>query len=178
MKSILLVLLTGLMMLGAQDPSPPKPTSQHAWLAKFIGSWDTKLEIVLPNGQAPVQTTMTETAKSLGGFWIVSESTGEFAGAPFSGQMTIGYDAPKNEFIGTWVDSSNGQMMRYKGKLEEDGKTLKLRTSGFCMLRQRQCEFKETIVFEDDTHRSFTTMVKNTEGKWELAMKGTAVKKS
>ncbi len=164
-----------LLPISAQEM--PKPTKEHQWLNQFLGDWELKTQIFMEPGKPPVEATMAEKVKSIGGFWVVSDAQGEMMGGPFQGAMTIGYDTEKKKYVGVWIDSMTSQIWHSEGSVDEAGKSLTLTSRGFCPVKGKVCNFKETIVFQDATHRTFTSMVQDEKGEWEVAMKGSAVRK-
>ena len=58
-------------------------------------------------GQPEMEGAATMNAKMLGEMWVVCTSDGEVAGMQYRSMQTIGYDAAKKKFVGTWVDSMN-----------------------------------------------------------------------
>ena len=73
-------------------------------------------------GKPAIKSKGTESTRTLGGFWAVSEYKGDFMGTPFAGVMTVGYDAEKKKYVGTWVCSMCDRLSKYEGSV--DGKTL------------------------------------------------------
>lgn len=161
-------LVLGSSFLVAQEmPEMPKPQSEHKWLQQFVGEWESEMECNMSPDKEPMKNKMTEKARSLGGFWLVSEGTGEAMGAPFTSILTLGYDPGKKKFIGTWVDSMMGQMWKYEGTLAADGKTLTLNTEGPCPMQGgKVCKFKEVIVLQDENHKTFTSSMQGEDGTW------------
>jgi hypothetical protein len=166
--------------LTAQEmPEMPKPQSEHKWLQQLAGEWASEMECTMEPGKPPMKNKMTEKARSIGGFWLVSEGSGEAMGTPFSSILTLGYDTEKKKFIGTWVDSMTSTIWNYEGTLAADGKTLTLNTEGPCPMQGgKVCKFKEVIVFQDKDHRTFTSSVQGEDGTWTTIMnaKSTRIK--
>lgn len=50
--------------------------------------------------------TQTESVRSLGGLWILAEGQSEMpGGGAATTMMTLGYDAQKQRYVGTWIGS-------------------------------------------------------------------------
>lgn len=173
----ILAAVCGLMTLSAQQmPEMPKPLKEHEWLRKFEGEWTSTSEMHMP-GQEPVKGKGTESAKMLGGFWVVSSGTGEMMGAIMQFQMTVGYDAEKKKYVGTMIDSMMGKMWKYEGSVNEAGTTLTLETSGPCPMRGGvMTDFKDIVEFKSADLRTFTSMYKDEKGEWITVFKGEAKK--
>lgn len=171
------VLLFAGNLLAAAPPAMPQPTKEHEWLKQFAGEWDVETEAFMEPGQPPMKMKGTESARMLGGFWIVGENKGEFMGAPFTGIMTFGYDPEKKKYIGTWVDSNTSTLWQYLGTANASGKILTLETEGFCPLEGKVCQFKNTFEFKSKDHRVLTGTKLGKDGKWTTAMTVTARRK-
>lgn len=115
--SVASVVVASVAVVTAQENTAP------AWLQKDVGKWKAELKY-FPNGPdgEPITFEATETNSLLGENWIISDFVGEFGGMPFKSHGVYGFDARENAFVGSWVDSANGYMSRYKGKqLAEPG---------------------------------------------------------
>jgi hypothetical protein len=175
--SLAALLLTAFVAFGADQPEMPQPTKEHEWLKKFAGEWNTVTEIYMEPGKPPMKATGTETAKMLGGFWVVGENKGEMMGAPFTGMMTFGYDPQKKKYVGTWVDSNTSMLWQYLGTVDGSGRILTLETEGFCPMEGKVCQFRDTIEFKSDDQRVMTGERQSTDGKWTKMMTVTATRK-
>lgn len=101
---------------GAHAPAlPPELAKLQAW----TGTWDAEVSLM---GQT---STGTEVCRmDVGGYWLATEFTGTFLGAPFHGRGYTGWDAAKSRYSGVWVDSSGGPMSVFAtGTFSKDGKT-------------------------------------------------------
>ena len=138
------LLVTGAVVLGAvsseQNPLPdelvaasglpqemPKPGPEHAWLAKQIGTWETKHQLRFgPNTPWIKYTGTVKTKSSCGGFWITTVTESTILGMPIEGQQQLGFDQHKKEFVATWIDSFADYLVVYTGTLSDDKKVLTL----------------------------------------------------
>ncbi len=156
----------------------PKPVKEHAWLQKLVGDWESEMECQTEPGKPPMKAKSTEKARMLGGFWVVTEGSGEMMGAPFSSVLTLGYDPEKKKYVGTWVDSMGGYMWKYVGTMNEAGTTLTLETEGPCPMQGGKiCKFKESLEFKDNDHRVFTSRIQGDDGEWKVMMTATSTRK-
>lgn len=174
------IALAGLCLhLPAQEtPQMPKPTKEHEWLQKFVGNWNSETSIYMESGKPPLKTQGTETVKSLGGFWIVSEGKSEMMGQPFLFNLTLGYDADAKAYTGTWVDSMNGYLWKYSGSVDASGTKLTLESEGPCPMEPgKLSKFKEVTEFKSDTERTFTSSIQGADGKWTTMATGVSRKK-
>lgn len=90
-----------------------------AWLKQNAGKWNATLKM-WPQGAdgEPIVFEAKETNERLGENWIIVNFEGEFGGQPFQGHGVYGFDAKRNLFVATWVDSVNGFMSQYEGKYD------------------------------------------------------------
>lgn len=169
------VLVVGCATVRAEDPAPPAPSKEHLWLKQLEGSWECESEGVVAPGQPPVKCKGKETVRSLGGLWLVGEMNAEFMGTPVTGVMTVGYDAKKKKFVGTWVCSMSDFMNQYEGTL--DGNTLTLNTEGPHMVTGKMVKMKDVVELKDKDTRVLTSSMQGDDGKWVTFMTMTAKRK-
>ena len=133
MKKLFAVVgLVAAVAVGRADDTPklPAPLKEHDWLKQLAGEWVTEAEMVMEPGKPPMKSTGTETARTLGGFWLVGEHKSRVMGIPVTGVMTVGYDPAKKKYVGTWVCSMDGHLWNYEGAVDSAGKVLTLNTEG------------------------------------------------
>lgn len=159
-------------LLAQEMPEMPKPQTEHKWLEKFVGTWESEMECTAP-GQEPMKMKATDTIRMLGGFWMVSETKGEAMGQAFNGVMTLGYSPEKKAYVGTWVDSMNSTMWTYTGTVNAEGDTLTLETEGPCPMQGGKiCKVKEIMKLTGKDEKTFTSSVLGDDGKWTQMMSG------
>jgi hypothetical protein len=160
---------------GQEAPTPSPTTDEHQWLQRFVGKWVTKSRAEMEPGQEAVEGSGTIVSRSIGGRWLVNEMTGEMAGFKFIGIQTIGYDAAKKQYVGSWVDSTNDFMWQYKGSVDKDGKVLTLEAEGPDMhLGNKMRQYRDVYEFKTDDEIAVSSLVLNDDGKWFAFMTGTA----
>ena len=183
MKTYILTHLATLMLLAgnlisAEPPEMPQPTKEHEWLKKFVGEWDVETELFMEPGKPAMKVKGLESARMIGGFWVVGETKGEMMGAPFTGLMTFGYNPEKKKYVGTWVDSHTSTLWQYLGSVDPSGKILTMETEGYCPMEKQICQFKDTVEFKSNDHRVLTGTKLGKDGKWTTAMIVTARRKN
>jgi hypothetical protein len=87
-------------------------------LKRFAGDWDATVNFAGNESKAFSQSKIV-----LGGFWLQDEFKGEFAGMPFEGKGTTGYDPMKKKYVSTWIDSMSPSLLVMEGEFDKDGKT-------------------------------------------------------
>ncbi|MBX3437027.1 MAG: DUF1579 domain-containing protein [Planctomycetaceae bacterium] len=152
----------------AQDiPELPQPQKEHAWLERFVGEWTSTAEAKMGPGEPKFESTGTQKARMLGGFWMISEGEAAMMDVTIHSILTVGYDPAKKQYIGTWTDSCNDHLWHYTGKVSEDGRTLTLDARGPNFAAPgTSANYRETIEFQNDDHYTFSSSVELEEGKW------------
>ena len=120
--AVVAVLTGGVAVRAQEAPKPPAPQKEQEWLKQLEGEWEAEGEMLMGPGQPPVRSKGTEIIRTLGGFWSVAEIKGEFMGTQVAGVMTVGFDAEKKKYVGTWVCSMCDRLYKYEGTAE--GKVL------------------------------------------------------
>ncbi|TWT74442.1 hypothetical protein Pla123a_32650 [Posidoniimonas polymericola] len=168
--------LLGALSVAAQAaetpamPEMPQPTTQHQWLRQLTGDWTTKVTMYMP-GQPPMSSDGHATTRLVGGFWAVSEVTGQMMGDPFEGLQTIGFDAEKQEYVGSWVDSMSSHQWLHRGQLNKAKNQLVLECKGPCPLQPGELvSFREVYEVKDADHLVFTSYVQGENSEWTKGM--------
>jgi hypothetical protein len=99
----------------AQAPATPGP--EHEKLKALEGDWDATIK--MPEGES--KGTMTWKME-LGGLWLTSDFSGEFAGQKFGGKGLETYDAAKKKYVAIWADSMSTTPLVMEGEFDEAGK--------------------------------------------------------
>jgi hypothetical protein len=113
----------------ADMPAPPKPGPEHQVLKGSVGTWDATIEHFMP-GQEAHTAKGVETAKLVGGLWLVSDFKGDMMGAPFEGHAVAGYDSNKKKYVGTWIDTMSVGKYDTEGTYDAATKTMTERIEG------------------------------------------------
>lgn len=143
-----------------------KPRAEHGFLEKMVGSWDVTSDM---SGEKP----WVENVRSLQGIWIIAEGSGEMPGeegGPATTMLTLGFDAAKGKYVGTWFGSMMDNLWVYEGEVEPDGKTLSLYTVGPSMSGEGMADYREQVTFLSDDHRTFNSSAKQPDGSWKQFM--------
>lgn len=174
--SIVLCLIVG--SLSAQDPlQVPGPKKEHEWLKQFVGEWLTQSRGTMGPGQPPVESSGTLSSKMLGEFWVLNELKGDYEGFAMVGVQTIGYDAEKKKYVGTWIDSATAYMWKYEGTVDESGKILTLEAEGPNFMSDgKLTKFFDIYEFKSADEVAMTSRMFGTDGKWVTFMTGTATR--
>lgn len=160
-------------------PTPPTPGPEHAVLQKFVGEWESKSEANMGPGQPAVSCNGTASAKMLGGFWVINNSTADGMGAKVEAVQTIGYDSAKKMYVGTWIDSMWNHLWHYEGQYDEGTKTLSLEADGpnFMKMDGSTSKFRDSYQFKSDDEIAVSSAMQDDKGEWVTFMTGTMTRK-
>lgn len=149
-----------------------EPQAEHRWLEKLVGEWAYEAECSMGPGQPPMRSTGTESARSIGGLWIVAEGRGEMpGGGPATTVLTVGYDPRTKRYTGTWVGSMMAHLWVYDGFLDEAGKVLTLQAEGPDFAAEgKMAKYQDVTEFRNDDHRILTSRVLGGDGQWHQFM--------
>ncbi|MFK7736818.1 MAG: DUF1579 domain-containing protein [Pirellulaceae bacterium] len=135
-------------------PEMPKPTKEHELLKKEVGDWKAEMRAWMGPGE-PVVSAGREHNEMVGGFWCLSKFEGSFAGQPFLGTATLGYNAAEKVYTGSWVDSVTPERMSMTGTYDEKSKTMTWKTESVGPDGEPVVG-KMTVVYKDEDTRSMT----------------------
>jgi hypothetical protein len=160
--------------LFAQEvPQFPQPTKEHEWLQQFVGEWESTSQAVMGPGQPAIECKGTASSRMLGPFWVVTESEGDMMGTKIQAVQTIGYDAEKKKYVGSWVDSMINYMWKYEGTIDPSGKKLTLEAEGpNFMTGGKLTKFRDSYEFKSKDHIEAISSMQGADGKWVEFMTG------
>lgn len=171
---VVALLCAGTLSKAQEPPQFPTPVKEHEWLNQFVGNWDYETEIFMDPSKPPMKAKGTETVRSLGGFWIVSEGKGDMMGKVFASVLTLGFDPQSKKYIGTWVDSFSSMLWKYEGSVDSTGKVLTLETEGPCPMKPGITKFREVTEWKGKDERVFTSSIQGDDGKWTTIVRVTS----
>src|SRR5262249_43491407 len=150
----------------AADPQKAAaPARDQAWLEQLVGEWDVKFSIYIQPDQPPAESSGTDSVRALGAHWVVAETKTTMMGAAYHGILSLGYNAQKKQFGGTWIDSMGGHLWVYQGTLNDAGDTLTLDTQGPSLQSPDQtARYREVIQITGEDRRTFTSSIEAGDG--------------
>ena len=152
-------------------PGMPDPLPEHAWLAKYVGEWESSAEMQCDPTQPPMLCTGTESARMLGGHWLVAQGSSDMGPMRFESVLTLGFEPQRQIYIGSWIDSMTGYFWQYEGAVNAAGTTLSLDTMGpYPANPDRLTRFREVTEFKSADLRVFTSSVEGDDGSWRTLM--------
>jgi len=145
-----------------------KPLPEHRLLKRLVGTWSVTAS----------DQQWTEVVRSLNDVWFIAEANAEMPGAGATTTvMTLGYNALKGKYLGTWIGSMMDHMWVYEGEVSPDGKVLTLYTRGPDFQTEGvEQDYREDMAFIDDNTRTFTSSAKQADGSWKQFMEARYVR--
>lgn len=147
----------------------PQPTKEHEWLQKFVGAWETDIEVYMEPGKPPMKSKGSHRDRMVGGLWLISE--GGNNAIPYQFVLTLGYDSKLGKYVGTWIDTMTSHIWKYQGTVNAAGNILTLETEGPSpMSPDKVSKFREVTEFKSKDHRYFTSSMLGADGKWSTVL--------
>ena len=144
-----------------------EPQKEHQWLQQLVGEWTYESDAKMGPDHPSEKSTGTETVRTIGNLWVQCEGQGEMCGGPGTTIMTLGYDAQKQQFVGTWIGSMMAYLWLYEGELDDSGKVLTLSSRGPSMAGDGTIgQYKDVIELKSDDHRIMTSHAQSDNGQW------------
>jgi len=106
---------------------------------------------------------------------MVTEGSADMGGMPFSSLSILGYDASKEAFVGTYVDSLQTQMWNASGQLDEAQRVLRMEAEGPSYDDPgKTTSFREEVELMGEGKRRTTSFMLGADGTWSVYMTVTA----
>ena len=162
------------LQAAAQGMPPlPKPGPDQQIFRDDAGTWDAKVESMMP----PSTSKGTETnVLSCGGLCLVTDFKGDFGGMPFEGHGTTVYDSSKKKYVGTWTDSMSSGLSVGESTWDAKTKTMSGWMEGPDMTG-KVTKMRSTVEYKADGTRVFTMFMNGPDGKEAPMMKITYTKR-
>jgi hypothetical protein len=154
------------LSVKAQDSKSDGETP-YKLLAKEEGVWDAEIKMMMPGADGKIETQTSkgvETNRMIAGKWLISDFKGEMFGTTFEGHGTNGYDAKKNKFVATWVDTMSVRIDTMEGTYDEKTKTLTLNSDSESP-DGKPMKMRLETRFNDDGTRTFSLYAKDDSQK-------------
>ncbi len=153
-----------------------KPQAEHQWLDQLVGNWDFDHRCTMPDGSESA-TPGKMTCRSLGGLWLICESSGASAeGGPWSSIMTLGFDPTQHQYVGTFIGSMMSNLWPYSGVLDPSGKKLPLESEGPKFDGTGTGKYRDTIEIVGADTWLFSSEMLTDDGKWIQFLDGRHVR--
>jgi hypothetical protein len=149
-----------------------KPQAEHQWLDQLVGQWKFEHDCQMPDGGKSI-THGTMTCRSLGGLWLIGESSGQSPdGGAWSSVMTLGFDPALKQYVGTFIGSMMAHLWPYHGTLDATGKRLPLNSEGPKFDGKGMGKYRDTIEIVDPDTWLLVSELQSDDGKWLQFMSG------
>jgi hypothetical protein len=153
-----------------------KPQSEHQWLDQLIGEWHFEHRCTMPDGTESA-TSGKMTCRSLGGMWLIGESSGNTDGPDaWTSIMTVGFDPAKNQYVGTFIGSMMSNIWPYHGVLDEAGQKLALYSEGPKFDGSGIGKYRDTIEIMDANTWLFISEMQADDDQWIQILDGKHVR--
>jgi hypothetical protein len=145
---------------------------EHRWLEQLTGRWQLTFDPPSGAGEQASGPAWEELTRSLGGAWIVSESTGTMpGGSTATNILTLGYDPARKRYVGSFISSVMTNIWVYEGTLDNTGKVLTLDCEGPDFENTgRTARYQDIITIKDENTRNFSSRTQNADGTWKHVM--------
>ncbi|TWT93733.1 DUF1579 domain-containing protein [Stieleria varia] len=148
-----------------------KPQQEHVWLDRLVGQWKFEHECEMPDGsKTSAQGLMN--CRSLGGLWLICESSGDSPDGQWSSIMTLGFDPTQNQYVGTFIGSMMANIWPYHGVLDPAGNRLPLYSEGPKFDGSGLGKYRDTIETIDADTWLFISEIQTDSGEWKRFMLG------
>ena len=142
-------------------------------LRQFEGTWKTSSKSSADG--STVEGTVS--GRAVGNKWMVIEHKAKMSGIDFEAVQTVGFDAKKKKYVGTWVDSMMDHTWKYNGSIDAGGKKLMLEAEGPDWNDPTKTKlYRDVYEFKSDDEIATTSQIQN-DGEWETFMTGSMTKK-
>ena len=175
MKLVAVLAVAAAAMAGAavqEMPAAPEVQEQHRWLEQLVGEWAVTTEATMEPGTPPTRWEASESVRSLGGVWLLAETSASNDGMPFTAIMLLGYDSEKQAFVGSWADTLQTHLWSYRGTLDGTKKILTLETEGPAFGDPtKTAQYRDAIEIVSPDHKVLTSSAQQEDGSWTTFMR-------
>lgn len=166
------VMAAPLALAQPQEPTPTEASEEHKWLAQLVGAWTVTADGAFEPAAEAVPTESVDETRAIGDLWVQSELRGKMMGTDMQALMTLGYDAKKKAFVGTWIDTFQTHMWHYEGQLDAKKRALTLSATGPSFEDPNETSnYHDIITIVDADTRTLTSEVQSADGTWTQFMK-------
>jgi hypothetical protein len=152
---------------------PSEQERAERWLQRCVGEWTLVNDATTSSEHAAETLVGTESVRAIGGTWVAFDTrTTEPASQANNMLMTLGYDREKRRIVGVVVTSMMSNLWIYDGSLDANGQSISLETTGPSYIVEGSTgRYHDTITFEHDDRRVFTSSYLGEDGQWHEFMR-------
>lgn len=147
-----------------QMPPMPKASKEHEVLKEGVGTWDYVMKFKMGPDAPEQEVKGVETITMLGEFWNIFDiKTDNMMGMKWHGHGTLGYDADKKKYIGTFIENMGPHRMLGEGTME--GKVLTMIWDGIDHETGKPGKMKEVSERKDKDNGTMVMTKIGADGK-------------
>ncbi|QEG23820.1 DUF1579 family protein [Mariniblastus fucicola] len=148
--------------------------SGFEFLKQFEGTWNVEAK---ESDSEKVSHNVVMTSRAIGSQWVVSKQVGKIGPMNFEALQTVGYDAEKELYFGSWVDSSSNYTWKLSGSVDETGTKLTLGSKGPDWNdATKKRKYRDIYEFKSETEIASVSQMMGDDGQWETFMTSKFVK--
>lgn len=139
----------------------------HAVFSSMVGSWSAAVKArMAPKDKFQESKGISENTLILGGRFLRQTFKGDWAGQPFEGEGTTGYDNVTGQYESLWMDNFMTGIMKGTGTYDTATKTLKYGGTFSCpMTNQATQWFRSEWKTVDNDTNLYTSYSKDEKGQ-------------
>ncbi len=142
---------------------------EHRWLRRLVGEWTYEGRASMGPGMPEQTMRGNASTRPFGGLWImVEDRTAPQTSDGRTSIITLGYDARKGRFVGTFLDSGSTYMWHYDGWLERNRLTLE--AEGPAMDGSGMATYQDIVEIVDDNYWILRSQLPGENGGWQEFM--------
>ena len=143
------------------------PGAEHAVLKVLEGNWNVSSRFWMKPGDKEEKSTATSSfAWILNGRFLTQKYMGNWAGQPFEGQGTVGYDKIRKEYVSTWLDNMSTGMSVGKSQFDAKSKTFAETGNYSCPITgEKDKWYRSEWTIKSDNKTIYSMWTKDEKGK-------------
>jgi hypothetical protein len=133
-------------------------TDPSQLFASDVGTWDGEID-VRPQPGAPLQHSRGVMTNRMVGPWLVCDFKNETG---FEGHGIYGWDAAKQSYVATWIDSTRSSLVIGIGTFDAAARTMTYR------YEQGPMKWRDVVTFPDEDTQLFRSILALPSGEHEV----------
>jgi hypothetical protein len=157
-----------------------KPAAEHAWMAKYAGTWECdSVKQWMDPSQPPTTAKATEiVTMGMNGLYQMTDFNSTMMGQPMMGHGMMGYDKMKKKFVLSWIDNMGSGIVRMEGSYDDATKTLNMTGKQSDPGRKMETDIRQELKYLDENSYTLAMYGTGHDGKSEQKfMEGTFKRK-
>ena len=142
------------------------PGPMHEFLKQFVGSWKCVTKSWMGPGEPTVSEGTEADALILGGRFLQSKFSGNFAGMPFEGMGLLGYNNQKKQFESVWIDDMGTPVSWSSGAIDAAGKVITMNSTFQDPITGKEVPYKMVTTVVDANQHTFAMIGSKDGNDW------------